>query len=130
MNYRKFYEAMCNFQIPKDYEIHHIDFDRNNNKISNLVMLPAFLHKKYHIKLSEYKEFSCTLTEELSGYGYGYGFNEFCLKEKYRVAKEFVDIWYECAKYVSYRDYQLGKSIYFPNFKKIEEEIYGKNKST
>lgn len=34
--------------IPQGYEIHHIDFNKNNNDISNLVAIPEWQHKKYH----------------------------------------------------------------------------------
>ena len=47
-SYRKFYEKKLNIKIPKGYEIHHIDENRKNNQINNLVMLPKELHKKYH----------------------------------------------------------------------------------
>ena len=32
-----------------NYEVHHIDEDRSNNDIENLVLLPKELHSKYHI---------------------------------------------------------------------------------
>ena len=47
-NYRKFYEKQTNKKIPKDFDIHHIDFNRENNDIANLVAIPRQLHKKYH----------------------------------------------------------------------------------
>lgn len=34
--------------IPKGYEIHHIDFDRSNNDISNLLCLSRADHRKLH----------------------------------------------------------------------------------
>lgn len=34
--------------IPKGYEIHHIDFDKSNNDISNLQCLERHEHKKLH----------------------------------------------------------------------------------
>lgn len=47
-NYRKFYEKQTGKKIPKDFDIHHIDFNRENNDIMNLVAIPRELHKKYH----------------------------------------------------------------------------------
>lgn len=33
------------------FEVHHINHDRNDNRISNLLLLPKKLHKKYHLLL-------------------------------------------------------------------------------
>ena len=48
MNYRKLYEEHHDLKIPKDWDIHHIDADRENNKINNLIMLPSKLHQALH----------------------------------------------------------------------------------
>ena len=48
MNYRKLYEDKFGIKIPKNYDIHHIDADRNNNEIENLIMLPSKLHRALH----------------------------------------------------------------------------------
>ena len=46
------YVWMCeNGPIPKGYEIHHKDFDKSNNHISNLVCLSKSEHSKYHASL-------------------------------------------------------------------------------
>jgi len=34
--------------IPDNFDIHHIDGNRNNNLIDNLVCLPVKLHSDYH----------------------------------------------------------------------------------
>ena len=46
--YRKFYEKTFNIKLSKFYEIHHIDKNRDNNNIFNLVAIPRNLHNKYH----------------------------------------------------------------------------------
>ena len=48
MNYRTFYEKHYKLKIPKNWEIHHIDADRKNNNINNLIMLPKKLHRALH----------------------------------------------------------------------------------
>ena len=48
INYRKLYEEHHNLKIPKDWEIHHIDANRDNNKLKNLIMLPKQLHRALH----------------------------------------------------------------------------------
>lgn len=52
MDYRKIYEQHYNITLENDMVIHHIDLDRSNNDISNLLMLPRNLHSKYHMCLN------------------------------------------------------------------------------
>lgn len=54
MNYRERYKKHYKINFGKEYDIHHIDFDRNNNSISNLLLLPKTLHLKYHAYKKEY----------------------------------------------------------------------------
>ena len=51
-NYRKKYKEYYGIDFSSDYHIHHIDLDRTNNDISNLILLPKGLHAKYHFYLS------------------------------------------------------------------------------
>lgn len=37
--------------IPKGYEIHHIDYDKSNNAISNLELMKINEHKAHHAKI-------------------------------------------------------------------------------
>jgi hypothetical protein len=55
MHYRKFYEKCTGKEVPKDFEVHHIDHDRSNNSIDNLVAIPKKLHHDYHKSYSQYK---------------------------------------------------------------------------
>lgn len=56
MGYRKLYEKEFNITIPSDYDIHHIDFDHSNNKISNLLLIPHALHIALHEFVKQYGE--------------------------------------------------------------------------
>tara|TARA_S200002703_G_C3736998_1_gene226584 strand:- start:674 stop:880 length:207 start_codon:yes stop_codon:yes gene_type:complete len=47
MNYRKLYENKIG-KIPNDWEIHHIDFNHNNNNIDNLIAIPKIVHVVIH----------------------------------------------------------------------------------
>ena len=47
-NYKKLYEKHHNIKVQKGYDIHHIDGNRENNKISNLICLPRKFHKSLH----------------------------------------------------------------------------------
>lgn len=48
MNYRKLYAKHYGITIPPEYDVHHIDFNRNNNDIKNLILLPKELHQRIH----------------------------------------------------------------------------------
>jgi hypothetical protein len=53
MNYRKLWESI-NGPIPRDesgfsYEIHHLDGNRNNNSIDNLICVPIKEHLQIHL---------------------------------------------------------------------------------
>lgn len=48
-DYREFYKRYYNIDfVGKEFEVHHIDFDRENNDIKNLILLPKKLHERYH----------------------------------------------------------------------------------
>lgn len=112
-NYRKIYEKKCNIKIPKNYEIHHVDFNRENNNIRNLVMLPKEIHQEYHKAYEELNSFYIQ-KEIISIIDKGNGINEI-YKNKY---EKFIRIWEECCKYANYRDFCLGL---IPNFSGINE---------
>lgn len=48
MDYRKLYADHYGITLPDGFDIHHIDGDRENNDISNLLLLPSMLHQWYH----------------------------------------------------------------------------------
>ena len=47
-DYRKIYSDYYGISISSEHAIHHIDGDRSNNRIDNLLLLPRDLHSKYH----------------------------------------------------------------------------------
>lgn len=47
-NYREKYKRHYGIDFGKEYAIHHIDGNRENNEIENLLLLPMALHSKYH----------------------------------------------------------------------------------
>ena len=48
-DYKKIYRNTLSIKWDSNfYEIHHIDMDRTNNNISNLILLPKKLHKRLH----------------------------------------------------------------------------------
>lgn len=48
MNYRRLYERHYGIKIPPEYDVHHIDFNRANNSIENLLLIPKELHQRLH----------------------------------------------------------------------------------
>ena len=55
MNYRKKYQdeyfSKTGQLMPKEYEVHHIDANRENNNYDNLIGLPKQLHKILHSRI-------------------------------------------------------------------------------
>ena len=47
-NYRQFYKEYYGIEFGREFEVHHIDKNRDNNNIENLVLLPAKAHNYYH----------------------------------------------------------------------------------
>lgn len=123
MNYRKFYEKQCNIKIPKGYEIHHIDRNRENNDIKNLVMLPKKLHKQYHFRLTILNSFTFKVyTEITSVVETGCGYNNWFINEYFKRISDFNEVWEECCKWNDYKYYLLG---YIPNIHGIEVDKDG-----
>lgn len=48
MDYRKEYKKHYGIDFGSDYQIHHIDFNHENNSIDNLILLPKELHQRLH----------------------------------------------------------------------------------
>lgn len=52
-DYKKLYAERFGITWDSDMEIHHIDRNRQNNDISNLILLPGYLHRELHHCLNE-----------------------------------------------------------------------------
>jgi len=48
---RQTYKNHCG-EIPKSYDIHHVNMDRSNNNIANLIALPRKIHYRVHSKIA------------------------------------------------------------------------------
>jgi len=53
-NYRKLYEKHHDVKLPSDWDVHHIDGDRSNNNIDNLIALSREDHIKVHLEQGDY----------------------------------------------------------------------------
>lgn len=47
INYRKLYEQKKG-KIPYKWDVHHIDFNHNNNELNNLIAVPSMVHMVIH----------------------------------------------------------------------------------
>lgn len=45
---REFYESETGLKVPDDFEIHHLNQNRKDDAIENLVAIPKKLHTEYH----------------------------------------------------------------------------------
>ncbi len=59
VNYRRLYEVHLGRTIGKEIHVHHIDHNRQNNSLSNLVAIPAKFHGQYHFKHRLYEQTLC-----------------------------------------------------------------------
>ena len=53
VDYRQLYKDYFGIDFGSDMVVHHIDFDRTNNDIDNLLLMPRELHAKYHMHVSQ-----------------------------------------------------------------------------
>lgn len=74
MNYRKFYKETTGVEIPKGFDVHHIDGNRSNNDIMNLVAIPRNVHRSYHFHEIFLKEELC-FTVNCNPASYNYHMN-------------------------------------------------------
>lgn len=51
-DYRRKFKRYYGIDFSTEYVVHHIDFDRSNNDMSNLMLLPRKLHSRYHFCVS------------------------------------------------------------------------------
>lgn len=96
-DYRKKYKRHYGIEFGKDYDIHHLDFDRNNNDISNLLLLPAELHKRYHyylqaLDLRDWKSGEIVLKTRIDRHGFEYYSDQ--------TLYEFLLVLSECQKWL------------------------------
>lgn len=60
MDYRKLYKDYYGIDFGDDYVIHHIDRNRENNNIGNLLLLPLSLHQRLHFIWNQMEALSLT----------------------------------------------------------------------
>ena len=108
-NYRAIYKEHFKIDFGSDYAVHHIDGDRTNNDISNLVLLPLKLHSKYHFQKQIIEAQS--VPTKICGNGVsGQNYYLSCLES-------FLETLKECNKWHDFKMYLAGE---MPNIHGIE----------
>jgi hypothetical protein len=113
-NYRTKYKRYYDIDFDKDFAIHHIDGNRNNNDINNLLLLPRGLHNKLHMC---FKTLKFAFGNELT-------LNKiiFIKKSQLKEVKKFFDALEEVNKWAMWKIYN-----YDSNLKDIIFDNEGKN---
>ena len=107
MNYRTFYEKETSLSLPPDFDVHHIDLNRENNQIKNLVAIPKPLHCEYH-RLSANREIIIKeLLDVHSLINQNAFFEEMALME----ALDFVRVKKKCFMFICFKEKLLGNHI-------------------
>ena len=105
MDYRKKYEEELGILLPKDYDVHHINQDRCDNSIENLVALPKPLHQRYHTVCYAVSPITLSdLPNDLTFHNCNRG-----ISYEINILKEYDLVITECFKYIVYRDFLLNK---------------------
>lgn len=97
-NYRTKYKRYYNIEFDNRYVVHHIDGNRENNDISNLVLLPKELHSKYHFHKTviEAQKLNTRITSNAMQ---SQSYYLVCLEEFMAVLKECNE-WYDYKLYL------------------------------
>lgn len=107
-NYRKFYFEQVGKTYDSSYAIHHINFNRDDNRIDNLVALPRRLHSKYHF----YKQLKGDTQHEIDLVcdSYDIVFAESQAEKIIKTYQDFYATLRECAEWVDERDRLLAEN--------------------
>lgn len=104
--YKKLYEKETGKEVPVGFDLHHIDEDKGNNDILNLVAIPKKLHQKYHSCTNIPR--TITLSGPKSSFQPGRGFNNYLLRE----LTVFIDVVEEINLWIDFRDVLLNRLPY------------------
>ena len=111
--YYKVWEKYCG-KKPRGFDLHHIDGNRANNTINNLLLLPRELHSDYHKIKSNIKDLKieCEIRSILDN---GNGYHEYI----FNLHERLHSVLKECNKWADYKEYLLGN---IPNIHHINLE--------
>lgn len=70
MDYREKYKKHYGISFGDEYDVHHLDFNHQNDDMENLLLLPKRLHHQYHFAISKLPVENGKLALEVSIGGY------------------------------------------------------------
>ena len=102
MGYREDYEEHYKTKLDKSWEVHHIDYNHDNNDMSNLVAIPDYLHRKLHKAHFRYElaKQNFTLSDIKIHSGKLCGHTEFM-----SALFEYVQAIEQCTAFINLRDF-------------------------
>lgn len=114
-NYRVKYKRYYGIDFDKKYVIHHIDENRENNDIKNLLLLPLELHSKYHTYKNEFNLVAKDgLCFELSYSGSS------MLSMQLHYLDDFVAVFREIQRWIEYKYLADNGYTIYPMFERYE----------
>ena len=105
MDYRRFYIASLSIEeLSPRFVVHHIDYNRDNNELSNLVALPRKLHNDLHEYYNKLP-INISLNKELKGIiDAGNGYHSFIFTN----IRKYCEVYYDASMWLDYKYYMLG----------------------
>lgn len=117
MTSRRIYCKTLGITLPRGFDVHHIDLNRLNNDILNLVALPTILHRKYHMSaIMNYPEGCLTVGKIPPNQWIAPGNGDF-IGQLITDLKEFRPLYYAIQSWIMYRDHLMNDRI--PNFHEL-----------
>jgi hypothetical protein len=97
-DYREKYKRHYGIEFGRKYVVHHMDEDRTNNDISNLILLPLALHSKYH----HYKTMMQIYTEH--GFDFSLTYGGACMRSmQFAQLDELRKVFDEMQQWIEYK---------------------------
>lgn len=122
MNYRELYKDYYGIDFDNYFDVHHIDRNRKNNNINNLLLLPSKLHSQFHFNLNILEKYKIT---DISRIQTTYEMNEYLLNavQRQAVTVKQICLW---VNFKQNLDNDKNRKIGFqalPLSEKIKKEI-------
>lgn len=99
-NYRQYYKDYFGIDFGSNLHIHHIDGNRENNHIDNLLLMPKELHSKFHLASYSYEDGYKLFSPKL----------EYILPNGLSYSQEMFKIYIDCI-------IEIQKWVYYKEFK-------------
>lgn len=101
MGYRQDYEKYYNTKVDGSWEVHHIDYNHDNNDMSNLVAIPDWLHHRLHLAYFRFEQLQSDFTFSDIKLHSGV----LCSHTEFMSAlADYVNVVNECTAYMNMRD--------------------------